>query len=265
MPDSTVQTAVEPTVEPIASGVPWLPDALGWLLAQGGPVMAILAVMSVLALTIILLKSAQLVRLGSGLRGSLDIALRHWRDGQRTAALAHLAASRNPLLEPVRVAMRGHDKGHDLALLREEAERHAQALVAVLHSHLRSLEVIANLSPLLGLLGTVLGMIGAFQALASAGSQVDPAVLSGGIWVALLTTAAGLSVAIPTVMALNALERIAERRTRQLEDALTQVFTSSLYLQAADQQARSANAPLESLHIVSEQRRHPARTTTDAI
>lgn len=250
-------------VAPIANGLPWLPDALGWLLAQGGPVMAILALMSVLALTIILLKAMQLARLGAGLRGPLNAALGDWQAGRHRQAIDCLAQSTNPLLEPVRVAMLGHCHNNDLALLREEVERRAQTLLGLLHGHLRSLEVIANLSPLLGLLGTVLGMIGAFQALASAGSQVDPAVLSGGIWVALLTTAAGLSVAIPTVMALNALERVAERRTRQLEDALTQVFTSSLTLKAMDQTAR--DVPLDPLPIVSEQRHHRANRQPHAL
>jgi biopolymer transport protein ExbB len=56
---------------------------------------------------------------------------------------------------------------------------------------------------LLGLFGTVLGMVEAFRQLELAGSQVDPAVLSGGIWQALLTTAVGLAVAIPAVLAHN--------------------------------------------------------------
>lgn len=62
---------------------------------------------------------------------------------------------------------------------------------------------MAQLAPLLGLFGTVLGMISAFQALQQAGAQVDPSILAGGIWVALLTTAVGLAVAMPTSVALS--------------------------------------------------------------
>lgn len=83
-------------------------------------------------------------------------------------------------------------------------------------------------SPLLGLLGTVLGMIEAFRQLASSGSQVDPSVLSGGIWQALLTTAAGLSVAIPVVLLHSWLERRVERCAHRMEDAVTRIFTRSL-------------------------------------
>ena len=66
---------------------------------------------------------------------------------------------------------------------------------------LKPLEVISNIAPLLGLLGTVIGMITAFSKLEESGSRVDPAILAGGIWEALLTTAFGLIVAIPALAA----------------------------------------------------------------
>ncbi len=77
---------------------------------------------------------------------------------------------------------------------------------ARLESGFRLLESVAQLAPLLGLFGTVLGMISAFQALQEAGAQVDPSILAGGIWVALLTTAVGLAVAMPTSVVLSWLE-----------------------------------------------------------
>ena len=61
--------------------------------------------------------------------------------------------------------------------------------------------MISNIAPLLGLLGTVIGMITAFSKLEESGSRVDPAILAGGIWEALLTTAFGLIVAIPALAA----------------------------------------------------------------
>ena len=91
---------------------------------------------------------------------------------------------------------------------------------------MRALELIANLSPLLGLLGTVLGMIQAFQKLESAGNQVDPALLSGGIWQALLTTAVGLIVAIPALIAHQWLDRRIDRCAHVMEDYTTRVFTT---------------------------------------
>ena len=63
-----------------------------------------------------------------------------------------------------------------------------------------SLEIISQVSPLIGLLGTVIGMIDSFNELELGGSLVDPSILAGGIWTALLTTAMGLLVAIPALL-----------------------------------------------------------------
>ncbi len=72
------------------------------------------------------------------------------------------------------------------------------------------MEVIATISPLMGLLGTVIGMVKAFNKVAQYKGQVDPSLLAGGIWEALLTTAAGLALAIPVVIMLNYFERKVE-------------------------------------------------------
>lgn len=208
-----------------------IPEPLRALLDAGGPVMLILAGMSVFALTIVLIKLWQFARLRNGGAERIEGALNDWQAGRPREAAELLAEARNPLAGIVRTAMLGSLHANDPAALREEVERRAGRLLTTLRSHLRGLEVIASLSPLLGLLGTVIGMIDAFRALEAAGNQVDPSVLSGGIWVALLTTAAGLSVAIPTVVALNWLERLLEGVTRRLEDQVTRVFTGGLRLE----------------------------------
>ena len=65
----------------------------------------------------------------------------------------------------------------------------------------------------MGLFGTVLGMITAFKDLQSAGNAVDPSILAGGIWVALLTTAVGLAVAMPVSVILTWFETRVENET----------------------------------------------------
>jgi biopolymer transport protein ExbB len=75
-----------------------------------------------------------------------------------------------------------------------------------LEKHLRGLAIIGNITPLIGLLGTVVGMIKAFVKIQELGGRVDASVLAGGIWEALLTTAAGLTVAIPTLVAYHYFE-----------------------------------------------------------
>lgn len=70
-----------------------------------------------------------------------------------------------------------------------------------LSTRLQTLATIGNIAPLLGLLGTVVGMIKAFMIIQEMGGKVNAAVLAGGIWEAMLTTALGLSVALPTMVA----------------------------------------------------------------
>lgn len=110
-------------------------------------------------------------------------------------------------------------------LAREEVTRLAAHELAVLRGGLRPLELIATIAPLIGLLGTVLGMIEAFQALETSGGQANPSALAGGIWEALLTTAAGMAVAIPAAVALSWFEGVAERVQMDMEDLATRLFT----------------------------------------
>lgn len=108
---------------------------------------------------------------------------------------------------------------------REETTRNAKGLLVGASGGLRVMELIATTAPLLGLFGTVLGMIVAFQALQESGSRADPGTLAGGIWEALLTTAAGMGVAIPATAALVWFEAQVDRLRRDLEDIATRVHT----------------------------------------
>lgn len=195
-------------------------------LQVGGPVVWILMVFSVVALTIVLLKLWQFSALRAESLKTTNLALAEWRNKSVEGALEKLERKR-PIDSLVAYSMEALVNGSMTAdLIREEVERRAMNLLSELRSFLRPLEIIATLSPLLGLLGTVLGMITAFQQMEGAGNQVDPSVLSGGIWQALLTTAVGLAVAIPVVTLQSWLERKVERIAHNMNDAVTQVFTS---------------------------------------
>jgi len=195
------------------------------MFALGGPIVAILLVLAVFALAIVILKYWQFSMFRINHRKAVDESLRLWTRGQREQAINALPGKRQPLARVVKIAMRGQLAGLDEDLVREETLRVGNADMATLHHYLRPLELIGVICPLLGLLGTVIGMIDAFQSMESAGAQVDPAVLSGGIWQALLTTAVGLTVAIPVTIAHSGLERKVERLGHAMEDATTQVFT----------------------------------------
>ncbi|WP_404379603.1 MotA/TolQ/ExbB proton channel family protein [Caenispirillum salinarum] len=196
------------------------------LLSAGGPIMLVLAALSVVTLAVVLYKVIQFLAAGVWARRGVGRALELWHAGRADEAAPVLARERGPVAQVLLVALHTRLNPHMRSEeAREEAERVAALHMDRLTGGLRLLAVIATLSPLLGLLGTVIGMIDAFQALESAGSKVDPSILSGGIWVALLTTAAGLVVAIPAAAAHQWLEGVVERAGRAMEDAATQVFT----------------------------------------
>jgi biopolymer transport protein ExbB len=88
---------------------------------------------------------------------------------------------------------------HEREIMKDSIEDSGRHVVAELERYLNTLGTIAAITPLLGLLGTVIGMIKVFTAITVAGVG-NPGVLAGGISEALITTAAGLSVAIPTLM-----------------------------------------------------------------
>lgn len=200
-------------------------QAFEWL-RLGGPAMAVLVAMSVAAVTLVIVKVWEFYEFRLERRGFVAPALDAWQHGRAELALSLLAAEPSPLAEVMRAAMTELKSAREpLADVRERVAQLAADRLAACRSLLRPLEVIGQLAPLTGLLGTVLGMIQAFQNLQAAGDRVDPSILSGGIWQALLTTAAGLIIAIPTVAALHWLDRRVERLHGAMESALTRVFT----------------------------------------
>lgn len=129
-------------------------------------------------------------------KGLLDDAQRWARDGAGGARLGELAAG-SPLGQVLAAGIANARRGRSLM-----KEAMTEAIAAVSHDlerYLTSLGIIASISPLLGLLGTVVGMIRVFSALMVDGAG-HPESLAGGISEALITTAAGLAVAIPSLM-----------------------------------------------------------------
>jgi biopolymer transport protein ExbB len=108
-------------------------------------------------------------------------------------------------------------RGAPRAELKERMEEVGRREVARLERGVGAVGVIASIEPLLGLLGTVTGMIGVFQGVVSDGVG-DPALLASGIWSALLTTAAGLSVGIPAYVGWRYLASLVDRRADMLEE-----------------------------------------------
>ncbi|MEX0283306.1 MAG: MotA/TolQ/ExbB proton channel family protein [Paracoccaceae bacterium] len=196
-------------------------DALREILSLGGPVVAILIVMSVMTLAVTFYKIWQFSVSGVGRHRVLSQALEAWDSGDHEAASTRLSKSRSYLAPLVMGAMQAQDR----AGLEDRLDAEAGLALAGLERGFRLLDTIAQLAPLLGLFGTVLGMIEAFQSLQQSGSSVDPSLLAGGIWVALITTAVGLAVAMPTSMILAWLESRTARERVFADKALRTVLT----------------------------------------
>ena len=188
----------------------------------------LLALLSVVVLAVSLVKLWQFSGAGVFADRNAQRAADMFRQGRQKEALALCGMSRiRSRITRAAIETR-MDHLVEQQSGREEVTRIAMGEIERLSSHLRVLELIGSLAPLLGLFGTVLGMIEAFQQMETAGAQVDPSVLSGGIWLALLTTAVGLAVAIPTVTLLNFFERRIERISHELENLIAQVFLTRM-------------------------------------
>lgn len=212
-------------------------------LEMGGPAMWAIALLSVLTLALILWKVIDLLAAGAWSGGRhTQAAIEAWSAGDIAAAEAELAGRQSLRAQLARAAIAALcDPGLSREAAEAETARVARALLARGRAGLRGLELAVTIGPLLGLLGTVTGMIAAFQALQVAGNHADPATLAGGIWEALLTTAAGMAVAIPAQVALTWFEAVVDRLRHDMEDAATRIFARA----PTSQEARSARAAAE--------------------
>ena len=135
-----------------------------------------------------------------------------------------LAAGRAPADRVAHYALAASLRKMPRKPLEAELMRRGNAEVEAMGRHIRLLELVAMISPLLGLLGTVLGMIQSFQELELAQGAANASVLAGGIWQALLTTAAGLVVAIPAAIGATLLSARVDSAAHEIESAVGQFF-----------------------------------------
>lgn len=187
---------------------------------QGGSVMYILVVLSVLALALILYKTVHFLYLGVWSKNTLVKSLKLFRNGEQTEAIALLARSRKPAAKVARCIIDNKDS----ADVEQISTLIANQEVSKLERNLPPINIIAQVSPLIGLLGTILGMISAFIALEQAAGNADPVQLAGGIWIALLTTAGGLVVAIPSLAFYMFAQHKIEQIAAEIEDTAAELL-----------------------------------------
>lgn len=210
------------------------------IILAGGPVMWPIILCSVLAAAIVLerLWSLQQKRIIPR-----ELTERVWKLVEtRTLNDRHIEAlARNsPLGRVLAAGLANRHKGREI--MKEAIEDTGRHVVHELERFLNPLATIAAISPLLGLLGTVIGMILAFQAISHEGVG-DPQVLSGGIGQALITTAAGLIVAIPALIGYRYLRGLVDFLVIEMEkEAIKLVQAMDQMEHRAEQGTQAAGA-----------------------
>lgn len=195
-------------------------------LIQGGPLMFALLALSVAATAIVIAKFYQFSRTNLNELDSLQQVLSLARAEKITEAQKLLAQSNSPVARVAEAAIGAvFTPGLAIDNIEAEIKRVGSEELRNLESWLRALSSIAQLSPFVGLLGTIFGMIEAFRALEQA-SKVNPALLAGGIWQALLTTAFGLLIAIPALAFYQYFEGRVDNVKALMSDAATRVLVA---------------------------------------
>ena len=186
------------------------------LVDLGGPVVVILLALSVVGLAIIVYKLIRLRPFSRGNFAKTEAGLVASNLDDRGSALAEL----------VTYALDAVQQHTTREVIEGELTRRGARVISECARFLRPLEVIAYIAPLLGLLGTVLGMIDAFRGLEFERGAGNAGMLAGGIWEALLTTALGLGIAIPMTAAHALLEAQVQGIAERLEDLLQRVLNT---------------------------------------
>jgi biopolymer transport protein ExbB len=194
------------------------------LVRAGGPFMAPIILCSIAAVGILLERLWTLQR-KRVLPEELIKKLSSFAEGgQVTPKFIDALEKNSPLGRVLAAALANRDRGREIMMERvQDTGRH---VVHELERFLNTLGTIASISPLLGLLGTVTGIIRAFNAV-MLGGMGDPRLLAGGISEALITTASGLAVAIPSFIAYRYLRGKVERIVIDMEKVAV-TFADSL-------------------------------------
>ncbi|MEW8253696.1 MAG: MotA/TolQ/ExbB proton channel family protein [Candidatus Thiodiazotropha taylori] len=177
------------------------------LIAKGGPVIWILLAYSSIGLAIVLERYLLFVRLSRIPKAWLSNLgkLLELKDRQQ-----QIAGLKGPEARIIQAMVQADNEG--VKDLQGVGNRVRDEEVQRMTFGLRTLSILGNTAPLLGLLGTITGMIKAFMVIEQAGGKVDAQALAGGIWEAMITTGVGLAVAIPLLLLLHFLEGSVERR-----------------------------------------------------
>ncbi|MGI6567230.1 MAG: MotA/TolQ/ExbB proton channel family protein [Firmicutes bacterium] len=179
------------------------------LIIRGGPVMIPLLLCSVLVVAVSLERLVYLLRCRVDTEDLMDDIKLALQQGKILEAIQIAKKTRGPVAAVLAAGIAHYDK--DKQFIRERLEEVAHEEVFRMERRLGLLDAIITAAPLLGLLGTVTGIINSFQVIAAVGGLDDTLALSSGIAEALITTAAGLIIAIPGTLIYSYLSGLIDR------------------------------------------------------
>jgi len=195
------------------------------LIVKGGPVMYPILLCSVLAFAIAIDRLFHLHRSKIDTKKFMDDIANTLRRNKIMDAIDTCDKTPGPIAHILKAGIMKHDRPRQE--IRESIEDAGLFEIPRLEKNVTALATIAHITPLLGLLGTVLGMVRCFQTIqqkATSLHPVSPGDLAGGIWEALITTVAGLAVAIPTLVAYNYLVNRVSGIVLEMEKSATDLI-----------------------------------------
>lgn len=222
----------QPAADPSAVAVQSFWD----FILKGGVMMIPIGLCSLVALAVIVERSVTLRRPKVIPPAFLDRIKQALRAGGRKQALGECESDGSPIARIFAAAIRR--MGEPIGVLERHVEQAGQRVVFRMRKYLRVLSVIAAVTPLLGLLGTIFGMIRAFQTVATSAEALGRTeMLARGIYEAMITTAAGLSVAIPVLIGYHWVSAKIERLVVEMDMMVVDLVEDAVHPTATKEEA----------------------------
>jgi len=195
------------------------------LIQKGGPLMYLIILCSIFSMAIFLERFIHLYKAEIDTEKFIENVKEAMKKKKLKGVVDLCNNTPGPISAILKAAVMKYDRTREE--IREAVEEAGYHEIKKLEKNLNILDAIVNVAPLLGLLGTVTGMISTFRVIqekSASGIAVNPGDLAGGVWEALLTTAAGLVVAIPTYVAYNYLLNRVNMLVTEMEESSTELI-----------------------------------------
>jgi biopolymer transport protein ExbB len=215
------------------------------LFDKGGVIVWVLLMYSLVALSIIIERVLHFLLMGKPAKNSEELFN---SDFSPDGAAQQLESLNSPEANVIRGIFNAWKKG--LRNLESVASRLGSVELQRMERGFRTLSILGNTAPLLGLLGTIIGMIKAFMVIEIAGGRVDSQALAGGIWEAMLTTGVGLAVSIPVLLLLHFLEGMADRRAHSMRRYAMMMLEQLPHQEHASEASEAAHQRNGAIHAV---------------